>query len=159
MISPTFDFNLDELANDEDSKIDIPNPSDILSSMNYTGKDARGGEKNGTSKDSTTKNGNNNNNNNNKNNNTNNNSNNNQNNTSSGNGNNTNHNNSNGTDGNTGGMNDLDLDMNNLLGSDTLLLDGLNMNLLDQGLAGDTNIGEDEEFDVDSFLNQFGGAD
>jgi Membrane protein involved in colicin uptake len=55
---------------------------------------------------------------------------------------------------------DLDLDMNNLLGNDELILDGLNMSLLDQGF--DVNNGQmqnDDEFDVDNFLNQFGGTD
>lgn len=64
-----------------------------------------------------------------------------------------------------GNFEDLDLDMNNILGNDELILDGLNMSLLDQGFdtsnvsgSGGNNLGE-EEFDVDNFLNQFGGAE
>lgn len=64
-----------------------------------------------------------------------------------------------------GNFDDLDLDMNNILGNDELILDGLNMSLLDQGFdtsnaagTGSNNLGE-EEFDVDNFLNQFGGAE
>ncbi|KAI5957362.1 hypothetical protein KGF54_000290 [Candida jiufengensis] len=54
---------------------------------------------------------------------------------------------------------DMDLDMNNLLGNDESILDGLNMSLLDTGFEGeDNNINNatmGEEFDVDNFLNQF----
>ena len=45
---------------------------------------------------------------------------------------------------------DNNLDMNNILENDELILDGLNMILLDNGDH------VNEEFDVDSFLNQFG---
>ena len=45
---------------------------------------------------------------------------------------------------------DNNLDMNNILENDELILDGLNMTLLDNGDH------VNEEFDVDSFLNQFG---
>lgn len=57
---------------------------------------------------------------------------------------------------------DMDLDMNNLLGNDELILDGLNMSLLEGGFdAGDNgnnanNAQIGDEFDVDNFLNQFG---
>lgn len=50
-------------------------------------------------------------------------------------------------------VDDMDLDLNNVLGGDQLL-DGLNMDLLDQEFDGGANV--DEEFDVDNFLNQFG---
>ena len=56
----------------------------------------------------------------------------------------------------------MDLDMNNLLGNDELILDGLNMSLLEGGFdAGDNgnnanNAQIGDEFDVDNFLNQFG---
>ncbi|CAX40836.1 CTA2 subfamily 1 protein 5 orthologue, putative [Candida dubliniensis CD36] len=53
----------------------------------------------------------------------------------------------------------MDLDMNNLLENDESILDGLNMTLLDGGLDGDNSNNDNqvnEEFDVDSFLNQFG---
>lgn len=58
-------------------------------------------------------------------------------------------------------MNDnMDLDMNNLLGNDELILDGLNMSLLDGGLEEEANANNNnqlnDEFDVDNFLNQFG---
>ena len=45
---------------------------------------------------------------------------------------------------------DNNLDMNNILENDELILDGLNVTLLDNGDH------VNEEFDVDSFLNQFG---
>ncbi|KGQ98998.1 hypothetical protein MEU_00598, partial [Candida albicans P37005] len=45
---------------------------------------------------------------------------------------------------------DNNLDMNNILENDESILDGLNMTLLDNGDH------VNEEFDVDSFLNQFG---
>ncbi|AOW30771.1 putative protein of unknown function, transcription is upregulated in an RHE model of oral candidiasis [Candida albicans SC5314] len=45
---------------------------------------------------------------------------------------------------------DNNLDMNNILENDESILDGLNMTLLDNGDHAN------EEFDVDSFLNQFG---
>ncbi|KHC59612.1 hypothetical protein W5Q_04039 [Candida albicans SC5314] len=45
---------------------------------------------------------------------------------------------------------DNNLDMNNILENDESILDGLNMILLDNGDH------VNEEFDVDSFLNQFG---
>ncbi|KAI5963945.1 hypothetical protein CANMA_003542 [Candida margitis] len=57
---------------------------------------------------------------------------------------------------------DMDLDMNNLLGNDESILDGLNMSLLEGGFDGgdDTNNTNNaqlgDEFDVDNFLNQFG---
>lgn len=57
---------------------------------------------------------------------------------------------------------DMDLDMNNLLGNDELILDGLNMSLLEGGFDGgdDANNANNaqlgDEFDVDNFLNQFG---
>ena len=156
MMSPSFDFNMDDITgmgstavsnagsvknnasngkgtgNDtEGEKRDIPNPSDILSSISYTGgnQEARKVEEEKSSSGQ---------------------------------------NNNEGDDktGSNGAQNepnmnanDLDLEMNNLLGSDTLLLDGLNMGMIDQGLGGDVNLGEDDEFDVDSFLNQFGGGD
>lgn len=57
---------------------------------------------------------------------------------------------------------DMDLDMNNLLGNDELILDGLNMSLLEGGFDGSddgnnaNNAQLGDEFDVDNFLNQFG---
>lgn len=55
---------------------------------------------------------------------------------------------------------ELDLDINNILGNNDLILDGLNMGLLDQGddFVRQTNNLE-EDFDVDNFLNQFAGDD
>lgn len=53
---------------------------------------------------------------------------------------------------------DVDLDMDNLLGNDELILDGLNMAMLDQGYDMNNNTTAiDADFDVDSFLNQYGG--
>lgn len=54
-------------------------------------------------------------------------------------------------------MDKLDLDMNNVIGNGESLLDDLNMDLLGQDF--DTGVGGDEEFDVDTFLNQFGNGD
>lgn len=55
-----------------------------------------------------------------------------------------------------------DVQMNELLANDELL-NGLNMDMLDQGDLGDGNVnvdlGNDDGFDVDSFLNQFGEYD
>lgn len=117
-MSPSFDFNLNDLPTTNDKGLDIPNPSDILSSISYNGmpgsKDAANLDKNTQNAD-------------------------------------------------TNSNNDLNLDMNNLLENDALLLDGLDMNMLDQGFdstnpsGGGTNNLQDEEFDVDNFLNQFGG--
>ena len=59
---------------------------------------------------------------------------------------------------------ELDLDINNILGKNDLILDGINMSLLDQddnanGSTNNNNNGNnnsmEEEFDVDNFLNQF----
>lgn len=135
-ISPGFDFNMNDLTGDKGG-LDIPNPSDILSSINYEGfgGDTKpAAESSNNAKD-------------NKNNND-----------------NANDNNDDNNFNNNGLDNDLDLDMNNLLGNDELILDGLNMSLLDQGYGGDSNSNnnvnmEEEEFDVDNFLNQFGGGD
>ena len=58
-------------------------------------------------------------------------------------------------------LEEMDLDMNNLLGNDELILDGLNMSLLDAGLEGEDDSSNmnmnqmGDEFDVDNFLNQF----
>ncbi|EGW33685.1 uncharacterized protein SPAPADRAFT_59056, partial [Spathaspora passalidarum NRRL Y-27907] len=57
--------------------------------------------------------------------------------------------------------NNMDLDMNNLLGNDESFLDGLNMNFIESGAdnAGSSGqIPNDGEFDVDNFLSQFGGS-
>lgn len=101
-MSPSFDFNPSKLPDDPGMALDIPNPSDILSSINYTDKTEPTTAKSGE-----------------------------------------------------------DLDLNNLLGNDELILDGLNMSLLDLGGldAGQDNDLNEEEFDVDNFLNQFGGGD
>lgn len=53
---------------------------------------------------------------------------------------------------------DMELDMNNILGNDELLLGGLNMDLLDPGLNNTQQDANDDDFDVDSFLNQFGSG-
>ncbi|EEQ39349.1 putative reticulocyte-binding protein [Clavispora lusitaniae] len=50
---------------------------------------------------------------------------------------------------------DMDMNMNNVIGNNESLLDDLNMDLLGQDF--DPSLGGDEEFDVDTFLNQFGG--
>ncbi|KAI3406987.2 hypothetical protein KGF56_000280 [Candida oxycetoniae] len=61
----------------------------------------------------------------------------------------------------TENVEEMDLDMNNLLGNDESILDGLNMSLLDTGFEGEdaqNNINNNQmgdEFDVDNFLNQF----
>lgn len=97
-VSPVFDFNFNELPeepNNENKVQDIPDPADILQSIQY-------GE--GQKKD------------------------------------------------------DMELDMNNILGNDELLLGGLNMDLLDPGLDQPHQDANDDDFDVDSFLNQFGGG-
>jgi len=52
----------------------------------------------------------------------------------------------------------MDLDMNNILGNDELLLGGLNMDFLDPGLDQPQQDANDDDFDVDSFLNQFAGG-
>ena len=58
-------------------------------------------------------------------------------------------------------LEEMDLDLNNLLGNDELILDGLNMSLLDAGLEGEDDSSNmnmnqmGDEFDVDNFLNQF----
>lgn len=52
--------------------------------------------------------------------------------------------------------NNMDLDLNNILGTDELLA-GLDMALLDPGDQAQPD-GNDDDFDVDSFLNQFGGG-
>lgn len=123
-MSPTFDFNMDDIPGmaaspsirgpgdpsgsapiDQGTKVDIPNPSDILQSISYDGSENKIPQAK-----------------------------------------------------TEGAGADLDFEMNNLLGSDTLLLDGLNVGLLEPG-EGDGTLGEGEEFDVDSFLNQFGGGD
>lgn len=51
-----------------------------------------------------------------------------------------------------------DLDLGNFGGKNDQFLGDLNMDLLDQDIGGGGNFAE-EEFDVDNFLNQFGGAD
>lgn len=136
-ISPGFDFNMGDLTGDKSGGLDIPNPADILSSINYEGF---GGDtkSNNESTNSTAK-------------------------TQNSNNNNANDNNDDKNFNTNGLDNDLDLDMNNLLGNDELLLDGLNMSLLDQGYGGDNaadnGVNMEEEFDVDNFLNQFGGGD
>ncbi|KAI5961949.1 hypothetical protein KGF57_001577 [Candida theae] len=59
-------------------------------------------------------------------------------------------------------VDDMGLDMNNLLGNDESILDGLNMSLLEGGLDAGDDAGNPidsqlgDEFDVDNFLNQFG---
>ena len=50
------------------------------------------------------------------------------------------------------GTDSASLDLNNILDNDELILAGLNMNLLDDA----NTFNDNEEFDVDSFLNQFG---
>ncbi|KAK6461323.1 hypothetical protein DFJ63DRAFT_315124 [Scheffersomyces coipomensis] len=61
------------------------------------------------------------------------------------------------------GVNDMDTNMNNLLENDDSIINGFSMSLIDQGYDTTTNNGagvnNDEDFDVDSFLNQFGGPD
>lgn len=96
-ISPGgFDFNMNDMQKGD---LDIPNPADILSSINYT-------DDNGTNKNI-----------------------------------------------NVNNAND-DLDMNNLLGNDELLL---NMSIGDQDFNNDGGqMVNDDDFDVDNFLNQFG---
>ena len=116
-MSPSFEFNLNDLPTTNERGIDIPNPSDILSTISYDGfaesKDSKKADTNIPNDESNNN-------------------------------------------------NDLDLDMNNLLDNDALLLDGLDMNMLDQGFDGTNPNGngvndlQDEEFDVDNFLNQFG---
>ncbi|KAK6198491.1 mediator complex subunit 2-domain-containing protein [Scheffersomyces amazonensis] len=72
-----------------------------------------------------------------------------------------NSNNRNGEGDLEGVSGDLDLNMNNLLENDESILDGLNMSILEQGYDNN-NAGalpNDEDFDVDNFLDQFGGAD
>ncbi|CUM51802.1 uncharacterized protein AC631_03336 [Debaryomyces fabryi] len=117
-MSPSFEFNLNDLPTTNERGMDIPNPSDILSTISYDGfsesKDPKNPDTNFPNNESNNNN------------------------------------------------NDLDLDMNNLLDNDALLLDGLDMNMLDQGFDGNNTNGngvnnlQDEEFDVDNFLNQFG---
>ena len=97
-VSPVFDFNFNELPEEpsnENKAQDIPDPADILQSIQY-------GE--GQKKDA------------------------------------------------------MDLDMNNILGNDELLLGGLNMDFLDPGLDQPQQDANDDDFDVDSFLNQLGGG-
>lgn len=116
-MSPSFEFNLNDLPTTNEKGIEIPNPSDILSGITYNDmsdrKDSANLESNAQNNDSNNN-------------------------------------------------NDMDLDMNNLLDNDALLLDGLDMNMLDQGFDGRNqssnapNDLQDEEFDVDNFLNQFG---
>lgn len=55
-------------------------------------------------------------------------------------------------------VDNMDLDMNNVLGGEQSLLEDLNMDLLGQDFNGGLGGGE-EEFDVDNFLNQFGNGD
>lgn len=123
-----FDFDMGDLGDAGDKGgLDIPNPSDILSSISYNGAPDLKNENPNPNPS----------------------------------------NNNNDNSNNKPNANDLDLDMNNLLGNDELILDGLNMNILDQGYANDNpSVGNDmnamegeEEFDVDNFLNQFGGGD
>lgn len=99
LVDQGFDFDMDASRD-----LDIPNPSDILSSISYKGgpKDAGKGDKNAS-------------------------------------------------------MDKMDLDMNNVIGNGESLLEDLNMDLLGQDF--DTGVGGDEEFDVDTFLNQFGNGD
>lgn len=126
-ISPDFDFSVSDVmggVNDNlkdnnnnninsnsNDNIDIPNPSDILSSIDYTGFET----KQQTNKEEST------------------------------------------------GINDNnneELDINNILGNNDLILDGLNMGLLEQGEGGDqAQSGDVDDFDVDNFLNQFAGND
>lgn len=98
-----FDFDM-EL----EKGLDIPNPSDILSSISY--KEGAPEEKAG--------------------------------------------------DGKTGlqKVEDIDMDMNTVLGGEQSLLEDLNMDLLGQDFNSGLGGGE-EEFDVDNFLNQFGNGD
>lgn len=51
-------------------------------------------------------------------------------------------------------LKEVDLDINNILGSNDLILDGLNMSLLDEDIVQPQTT--EEDFDVDNFLNQFG---
>ncbi|SGZ57459.1 CIC11C00000001977 [Sungouiella intermedia] len=92
-----FDFDMDM-----DKGLDIPNPSDILSSMNF-----KDGEQPSNKKKS---------------------------------------------------IDDMDLDMNNVLGGEQSLLDEFNMDMLGKDMDGGMG-GAEEEFDVDNFLNQFGNGD
>lgn len=112
-MSPGFNFNdLPNLFTDNLNTDGIPDPSDILSSINYKdfNLDTNPGEEKEKDKDMPS--------------------------------------------------NDLDLDMNNLLGNDDMLLDGLNLSLLDQAGDNPNNpVTVDENFDVDSFLNQLGDGD
>lgn len=100
VMDPGFDFDMDL-----EKGLDIPNPSDILSSISY--RDGAPEEK---------------------------------------------------AEPKPNNADDMDLDMNNVLGGEQSLLDDLNMDLLgqdfDSGLGG-----AEEEFDVDNFLNQFGNGD
>ncbi|EAZ62957.2 predicted protein [Scheffersomyces stipitis CBS 6054] len=57
-------------------------------------------------------------------------------------------------------IDDMNLELNNLLGNDESILDGLDMSLLDPGYdAGVVDQLPGDDFDVDNFLNQFGGSD
>lgn len=141
-ISPGFDFNINEVMdktvannnnnnNNGDSNNngnDIPNPADILSSIDYP--DLNFGPIDGNNNDNND------------------------------NGTNTNNN---GDQMNDGGdsknSNDLDLDINNVLGNNDLILDGLNMSLLDQEDELNNQTNNNDDFDVDNFLNQFAGND
>lgn len=67
-------------------------------------------------------------------------------------------------DGNTGegakldsGLDNMDLDFDAVLNGGESVMDGLNMELLDQDF--DMGGGMEEEFDVDNFLNQIGNGD
>lgn len=165
-ISPGFDFNINEVMdksaadngnNANGNSNDIPNPSDILSSIDYPDLNAFG-------------NNNTNNNDNNGNNNVNGGSSKGNNNGISNNGtagdqmndsgvNDNMNNNNGGAESNAPDGNNLDLDINNVLGNNDLILDGLNMSLLDQEDELNTQTNNNDDFDVDNFLNQFAGND
>ncbi|KAK6453668.1 mediator complex subunit 2-domain-containing protein [Scheffersomyces xylosifermentans] len=123
-ISP-FGFDLDS-GNDKNSGVDIPNPVDMLSSINYNDPafslDSLGGGEKSVKGDE-----------------------------------------GNGNDDNLAAAlddNEMNLELNNLLGTDESILDGLDMSLLDQGYEVNVNDQvNNDDFDVDNFLNQFGGSD
>lgn len=99
LVDQGFDFDMESAK-----ELDIPNPSDILSSISYKGGPKEEGKEE--------------------------------------------------TDAKT---EKLDMDMDNVIGNGESLLDDLNMDLLGQDF--DTGVGGDEEFDVDTFLNQFGSGE
>ncbi|WEJ93764.1 hypothetical protein PSN45_001238 [Yamadazyma tenuis] len=141
-IATDFDFNMNDIIesgdgqqgnsngddnNNINSGLDIPNPTDILSSINYPDlmdglENNMGGSDNKGSSD---------------------------------------HNDSGNNNNDDKNKPDLDLDVNNILGNNDSILDGLNMSLLDP--TDDINPPDgntfEEDFDVDNFLNQFAGND